>query len=164
MAATVNELCREVTRFAEEIANGSGRKCLFSGVPIEYEIDPGEGLVKVRCSGSFTIDQMIRHSLRVNEDPRFKPGMDTLIDFRHADLADDVEALSRYVDHSSELAQFRGSSRWACLVADEFDSDLIWTFDLVVRSRGIDIKTKAFLDESAALAWLAEPKDGMSWA
>lgn len=125
-------------------------------MPIEYEIDEGEGLVRTRCVGSFSIDDLIQHSIRVNGDPRFSPGMNTLIDFSKAELVDDVEAISRYVGHSKELAAFRGACRWACLVLDESEADLIWTFNLVVQSRGIPIKTRAFYDEKEALRWLAE--------
>ena len=102
------------------------------------------------------MENLIQHSIRVNGDPRFSPGMNTLIDFTEAELNDDVEAVSRYVQHSRELADFRGACRWACVVSDESEADLIWTFNLVVQSRGIPIKTRAFYDEEEALRWLGE--------
>lgn len=128
-------------------------------MPIEYEIDTEAGLVRVHCRGSFTIDQMIQHSQRVNRDPRFVAGMNTLTDLREAELVDEVQAIRRYVDHAAELEKLRGSCRWACLVADEAARDLIWSFNLVARSNGVSIETRAFLEEASALAWLMEPED-----
>ncbi|MCB1061632.1 MAG: hypothetical protein KDN20_01775 [Verrucomicrobiae bacterium] len=123
---------------------------------IDYTIDPEANLIRVNQVGSFSIAEMIRHSLRVNEDPAFVPGMNTLTDLRKASLMDEVAAIRKYVDHSAELAEIRGACKWACLVADESALNLIWSFDLVMRERGIPIRTKAFLDEAEALAWLAE--------
>lgn len=123
-------------------------------MPFTYSIDVEERLVRVRCDGNFTIDEMIRHSLRVNEDPDFVPGMDTLSDLRNAHLIDEVTALRDYLEHTKQLEQFRGACWWACLVADDSGRDLIWTFDLLLRERNSTIRTKGFLEEEEAMEWL----------
>jgi len=125
-------------------------------MPIHYTIDVEANLVRVRHEGAFTIEELIRHSLRVNEDPRFEPGMDTLTDLRNATLGGEVEAIREYVEHSAELEKERGPCKWACLVADAPAQDVIWTFDLVARGRGISIRTRGFLSLAEAEAWLAE--------
>jgi len=125
-------------------------------MPIRYTIDPGANLIRVAHEGPFTIAEMIQHSLRVNGDPLFAPGMNTLTDLRQASLADRVDAIREYVEHSAELQKARGPCKWACLVADEAARDLIGFFDLVTHQRGIAIQTKGFLDETEAEAWLAE--------
>ena len=130
-----------------------------SVVPFTYSIDIEARLVRVRCEGNFTIDEMIRHSLRVNEDPEFVPGMDTLSDLRNAHLIDEVTALRDYLEHTRELEAFRGPCRWACLVADESGRDLIWTFDLLLRERKSAIRTRGFLEEAEALEWLRQGEE-----
>lgn len=130
------------------------------GVPFTYSIDVEERLVRVQCDGNFTIDEMIRHSLRVNEDPDFVPGMDTLSDLRNAHLIDEVTALRDYLEHTKQLEQFRGACWWACLVADESARDLIWTFDLLLRERKSGIRTKGFFKENEAMEWLRKRKRG----
>jgi hypothetical protein len=127
-------------------------------MPIHYTIDEAENLIRVTHDGPFTIEEMIRHSQRVNADPRFVPGMNTLTDLREASLADRVEAIREYVAHSAELQKTRGPCRWACLVADEAARDLIDTFDLVARQRGVAIRTRAFRDLAEAEAWVASPE------
>ena len=129
-------------------------------MPIDYTIDQDAHLVRVRCVGDLTIDGMIQHSLRVNDDARFIPGMDTLTDMREATLVDDVAAIRNYVDHSAELEQFRGACKWACLVADESAIRVIWSFNLNMSDRGSTIETCGFLEESEALAWLAAKENG----
>ncbi len=121
---------------------------------IDYTIDPEANLVRVTHRGEFTIAELIRHSLRVNEDPAFRPGMNTLTDLREAVLVDDVSEIRRYVEHSEELAKYRGACKWACLVPDEAALNLIWSFDLVTKNRGIPIRTRGFLEVADALAWL----------
>ena len=123
---------------------------------IAYTIEPEANLIRVSYEGSFTIAEMITHSLRVNDDPLFVKGMNTLSDLREARLVDDVSAIRDYVEHAIDLKAVRGACRWACLVADEAGRDMIWSFDLVLRDRGGEIETKGFLDESEALAWLAK--------
>ena len=128
-------------------------------MPFTYTIDGTVGLVRVQCEGSFTIDEMIAHSLRVNEDPDFVPGMNTLSDLREAQLVDEVAAVRNYLDHTRELETFRGACRWACLVADLSARNLIWSFDLLLKERGSAIEAKGFLEEDEALAWLSESKE-----
>lgn len=125
-------------------------------MPIDYMIDEGARLIRVKQEGPFTIAELIEHSLRVNADPRFSPGMNTLSDLRKAVLADRVEAINDYVNHAAILQQVRGACKWACLVEDETALGLIKMFDLVAGDRGVSIRTRAFLSEEDALAWLTE--------
>jgi len=125
----------------------------------EYEIDPTSNLIRVRWNGAFTIDDMIRHSLRVNGDSKFVPGMNTLVDFREGEFEDNVEELRRYVELTLKLEKVRGPCKWACLADDTFFRDLVWTFDLVLKGRGGAIRSRAFRDEAEALAWLDEDEE-----
>ncbi len=120
----------------------------------EFEISPDENLIRMHCVGEFTIEELIAHTVRVNEHPDFRPGMDTLGDYREAQWIGDPGAITEYVEHTASLEKIRGNCKWAVLTRDESDQRLIGLFDLVNKRRGIQIETRAFDTEKAAHEWL----------
>ncbi|MEM7144859.1 MAG: hypothetical protein AAF591_06965 [Verrucomicrobiota bacterium] len=122
----------------------------------EFKVYPEENLIRMRCEGAFTFEELIAHTERVNADPEFRPGMNTLGDYREASLAGEISGMSDYVDHTVKLGEVRGSCKWAVIVPDESFTDVIRMYDLVSRQRGVDIETRAFCEEDEALAWLKE--------
>ena len=130
---------------------------------LEYSIYPEENLIRMRCAGEFTFEELIAHTERVNADAQFRPGMNTLGDYREARFTGEVSSMSAYVDHTVKLSGIRGKCKWAVLVRDESFKDLIAMFDLVAKKRGVGIETRAFKQEENALAWLMEkPADAGS--
>ena len=129
-------------------------------MPLEYSIDPTENLIRTRCYGDFTFSEVITHSEKVNSDGLFRPGMDTLSDFREARFVGNVAEMSEYVEHSVKLYAYRGPCKWAILVGDEDFVGLVRLFDLVTKQRGIGIETRGFWEEEAALDWLRESVEG----
>ena len=128
-------------------------------MPLEYSIDPSENLIRTRCYGDFTFAEVITHSERVNSDELFRPGMNTLSDFREARFVGNVAEMSQYVEHSVKLYEVRGRCKWAILVGDEDFIGLVGIFDLVAKQRGIGIETRGFWEERAALYWLRESRE-----
>jgi hypothetical protein len=127
---------------------------------LEYSIYPEENLIRMRCAGEFTFDELIAHTERVNADEQFRPGMNTLGDYREARFTGEVSSMSDYVDHTVKLSGIRGKCKWAVMVRDESFKDLIAMFYLGAKKRGVGIETRAFRQEENALAWLrAEPDD-----
>ena len=122
----------------------------------EYTIYPEENLIRMKCSGDFTIPELMEHTLRVNQDPKFQPGMNTLGDYLDAHWVGEVQEMSDYLEHTEMLEKVRGKCRWAILLRTDGGRKLIEMYNLMVRERGIQIETRAFTSEQEALAWLSE--------
>ena len=126
---------------------------------LEYSIYPEENLIRMRCAGEFTFEELMAHTERVNADGQFRPGMNTLGDYRVAEFTGEVSSMSDYVAHTVKLSGIRGKCKWAVMVPDESFTDLITMFDLVAKQRGVGIETRGFASEEEALAWLKEGPD-----
>jgi hypothetical protein len=123
-------------------------------MPLEYSIDPDANMIRMRCVGDFTFEELVAHTERVNADDRFRPGMNTLGDYREARLVGDISQMHDYLEHSERLYEARGRCKWAIMVADESFKNLVMMFDLVAKQRGVGIETRAFKEESEAEEWL----------
>jgi len=50
-------------------------------MPIDYQIDPGRHLIRTRCIGSLTFDEVVAHFRALEADPRIPDPLDVLLDF-----------------------------------------------------------------------------------
>jgi hypothetical protein len=61
---------------------------------LDYRIYPEENLIRMRCVGDFTFEELIAHTERVNADARFRKGMNTLGDYSEASFVGQISTMS----------------------------------------------------------------------
>jgi len=78
-------------------------------MPVHYQIDPGRHLIRTRCVGSLTLDEVVAHLRALEADPRIPDPLDVLLDFSE---------LSNFPDHDQvhsvarEVQQLRPNIAW----------------------------------------------------
>ena len=125
----------------------------------EYSIHPGENLIRMRCEGEFYAGDLFAHTERVNADPLFRPGMDTLGDYREAEFADDASAMADILRQTESLSKIRGKCRWAVIAPDSDFIRMVKLFAMVTKKRGAGIESRAFRTEEEAMAWILSGRE-----
>jgi hypothetical protein len=122
-----------------------------------YSIDAEKGLVRVRIKGRVTATDVIELTNRLYADPKFKTGMNSIVDLTEAEIAvefSDSITLSRHLESVQEK---RGPCRCAAVVPHPVGFAAANTVGLLAEDTAIDIQP--FQNEAAATEWLAEPPE-----
>lgn len=132
-------------------------------MPVSYELDPEVGFIEVRCFGHVTLDEVLFHLRRVEDDPRLPDRLDALLD-----LGDQTSI--------PESAELRGITlglerltkkvRWGAF-AIVATSDVLFGMSRMfgVFSEPLFAQVNVFRDRESAARWLASvrpPESGAS--
>ena len=72
-------------------------------VPVIYKIASDRRTVRTECTGSVTLEEVIRHFQTLQQDPRCPNHLDVLLDLTRLDSLPETSELSRVV---SEIRMF----------------------------------------------------------
>ena len=122
-------------------------------MPIEYRIDYDWNLVRTRCSGEVTLQQVLDHFDRLEQDPDRPPRLHVLLELTGlvtAPRSDELQAVARRINRLADL-------RFG-LCAILVDRDLIFGIAriFVAFAEGRFEAVQVFKSAVAAEAWLAE--------
>jgi hypothetical protein len=120
----------------------------------EYSLHPEENLIRIRCTGDFTIEGLIGWMEEMGTDPLITPGMNLFGDYREARWVGDVQEMGDYIDYNEKVQGERGAFKSAVVVGGEGEMELVRMFNMVSHQRGLGIETKGFLVEEEAMVWL----------
>ena len=124
---------------------------------LTYSIDPTKNLICIECVEQFCLDDLRDHAARLTSDPRFKAGMDELIDLSRASFNGGYDEARQYRDFIESTQRLRGESRWAIVAPTDGMYGLSRMFGML--TEGLGIKIKAFRSRVSALAWLAKNRE-----
>lgn len=124
----------------------------------EYTIDSEAGLIFTKFQGKFDVETTISCLRRVYDDPRFRPGMDSLNDLRLATIDWDYEELERFRTFVESVKEIRGRCRWAILLKAGATYVTTSIASVIGEAHGIGIDVKLFDEDVSALRWLTEKK------
>ena len=89
-------------------------------MPIHYQIDPARHLIRTRCVGPLTFDEVVAHFRVLEADPRIPDPLDVLLDFSE---------LTNFPDHD----QVRSVAR----EVRELRSKIVWRNLAIVAPRDL---------------------------
>ena len=89
-------------------------------MPVRYEIDQTQGIIRTQCVGNVTLDEVINHFEVLERDSKCPDHLDVLLDLRETTSqpnADQLKAVSR------EIGRIRKSVRFdACAIVASRDA------------------------------------------
>jgi len=81
-------------------------------MPIEYEIDPVRNLLRTRCSGETTLEDVMKHFGELRADAALPKRINVLLDLTAIATAPERDQLRAIV---SEIKQLGSSLRWGVM-------------------------------------------------
>lgn len=122
-------------------------------MPIQYEIDEKDGVVRTTATGRLTDDELMAHKRALLADPRFRGGMRELSDVRGVDeLAVTPEGIANFASFDRAHTGVLEAHHLALLVPTEFVFGMGRMYEQ--RTDGNTGGVEIFRDEEAALSWL----------
>jgi hypothetical protein len=123
-------------------------------MPIRYEVNSAERVVRIEVRGSVGVTEVLDHLERLAADPSITPGMAALVDVRgltRVPSLEEGEAMTR--GFGVGYGRFAGSRR-AFIVESTVMFGAVRQFAVTAQRWGVEIAP--FVDESAALRWIRE--------
>jgi hypothetical protein len=89
-------------------------------MPVTYRIDRGAGLIRTRCAGFVTLEEVLDHFERLTEDPDRPAKLDVLLDLREITSLPSVTQLASV---AGAIAEMRSRVRFgACAIVATSDA------------------------------------------
>ena len=83
-------------------------------MPVSYQIDETEGIIRTKCAGNVTLDEVIDHFGLLERDPKCPNHLDVLLDLSETTSLPKTDQLKAV---SSEIGRIRKSVRFdACAI------------------------------------------------
>ena len=117
-----------------------------------FMIDPKNGIIFARHTGSVTSESIINLINRFLKDPLFTKGMPVIIDVTEANLEFGFEGNQQIRNHVSKLISSRGEYKCAVVTSDELTYGTIRQYSALMSSIGIEVGI--FQDPEQALEWI----------
>ena len=127
-------------------------------MPVGYRIDRDAGLIRTRCSGFVTLEEVLDHFRRLAEDPDCPEKLDVLLDLR--DITS-LPSIAQLASVAQAIATVRSRVRFgSCAIVATSDA---WygtakIFE-VAAARGFDA-SGVFRGPNEAEAWLEKRRAG----
>jgi hypothetical protein len=122
-------------------------------VPIHYEIDAEEGVIRTRCVGEVRFDDVLDHFRTLENDPDLPKRLDVLLDLGPLTSLPEsrqMKAAAREIDRLGERI------RWgACAIVAERDAVFGMSRMFEVFAESVFARTMTFRERSKAENWLA---------
>ena len=84
-------------------------------MPSDYKILADQNLIQANFEGEITLVDLIAHIARVNSDPDFHKGMNTIANFSETAVGWDYWELDKFRDYLKRMEPVRGSCKWALI-------------------------------------------------
>jgi hypothetical protein len=126
-------------------------------MPVTYQIDKPNAVIRTKCTGSVTLDEVLRHFHELTQDPDCPDQVDVLLDLSEQTSVPQRDQLRAV---ASRIGSIRGRVQFeACAIVACTDA----LFGMI---RMFQVFTEEFFRETAvfrtvadAEAWLAELRD-----
>jgi hypothetical protein len=122
-------------------------------MPVRYEIDAAEGLVRVELAGAVTSSDVYAYYATLAADPAFRPGLSVLADARQVTAAPSFGELHGIATTTASSPPAGRPARVAVLVSSGWLFGIVRQFDVLVEAG--NIRVTPFYDATAAGRWLA---------
>ena len=120
---------------------------------ITYNIDTEKNIIFTRIEGKINLFNLLIHMNNVENDKKFKKGLNTLVDLTEAFINIDFYELSQLEFHFKEKEKIRGNCKWAVLHKDKTVFNFV---SMVLPELKLSkIKIKLFKSKQKALEWLS---------
>jgi len=120
---------------------------------ITYNIDTEKNIIFTQIKGEINLINLLIHMNNVENDKKFKKGLNTLADLTGAFINIDFYELSQLKFHFKEKEKIRGNCKWAVLVNQQTVFNFI---SMVLPQINLSkIKIKLFKSNKEALEWLS---------
>jgi hypothetical protein len=124
------------------------------GVSLGYDIYSDIGLLYIRGQGVMTQRERMGTMLAWLRDPRYEDCRDALIDFTDVKTTPKVGELRELIAMLKQQMPARGPRRLAMVTSKPITFIVARTFEHLVRSRGLPLEVKVFMNLGRAWAWL----------
>jgi hypothetical protein len=122
-------------------------------MPVTYKIYPAEKLIRTRCIGDVTLEEVTEHFRELERDPNLPDRLNVLLDLSETTSvpsAQEVRAASNEVEKVLRSVQFQ-----ACVIVASNDVLFGMMRMFVVFARNYFTATQVFRVAADAEAWLA---------
>ena len=121
-----------------------------------YNINKERNLIHVKCTGNISFDELIKNMTKVNNDPNFRHGMNTLADISKAIFDFNYDELDKLRSFTQTTERIRGKVKWAVVIKS---NDTQYTvkfrmFQDINKVHGVGIQTRGFNTFKDAFEWL----------
>ena len=121
-------------------------------MPLTFTIGPQDNIVYTIGEGSISLTDLREHMRTVNEDPRFKPGMDALADLRNSHIMMTLQDVPDLIRLFIQQAKTRKRGRWAVVIRRHPEAHLARFF--ITFMENLPFKMSVFGNTGQALHWL----------
>jgi hypothetical protein len=122
-----------------------------------YSIDKKNRIINTKCTGNLTLEELKAHATTVVQDQKFQKGMNSISDFRDADLEHSFLALSAFREYLRPYEQKRDKFKWALIVNTQKGPSAISLFQTLLQD-GI-FTMKLFTNRNDAESWILNKSD-----
>jgi hypothetical protein len=125
---------------------------------LSYSIDAAEKLLRLQAWGKVTVDGLIDVLNRAQADPRYRPDMDSLGDYREAHGEWDFSEIQRLRDYIQRV-EVPCEVRWAGVLKPGSLAAAGHVLIVISEALGTRIKMRMFDDPQQALRWIRREVD-----
>ena len=120
---------------------------------VEYEFREKLKLVIVHIADTVTFEQVVAHLKSLSEDPRYRPPMNKLVDFRKCRKYDLTrEQAEKFATLNRELSDFFLNEKCAIVAPGDLEYGMSRVHEMYTSGSGLDIQV--FRKMPDALDWL----------
>lgn len=125
---------------------------------LSYSIDAQENLLRLQAWGKVTVDGLIDVLNRAQADPRYRPDMNSLGDYREAHGEWDFSEIQRLRDYILRV-EVPCEVRWAGVLKPGSLAAAGHVLIVISEAVGARIKMRMFDDPQQALRWIRREVD-----
>jgi hypothetical protein len=128
-------------------------------MPVTYRIGKADRIIRTRCEGPVTLDEVIDHFRELGKDPECPAHPDVLLDLRRATVepkSDQLRVVSEHIGRMRDKVQFE-----VCAILVSTDTFLGIAMVFEVFAVKYFRTTKVFREPDEALAWLVSQRSSV---
>ncbi len=119
-----------------------------------YKIDDENNLISAVFEESCTVEEMISHANRVNSDPKFCTGMNTIADLTEVSIDWNFMEIDEFRSYLMSIESIRGECKWAVIHSNGITNSTARIFIVMCELWRINIKTMLFSNMQDANNWI----------
>ena len=125
---------------------------------LRYSIDTEENLLRLQAWGEITAECLIGLLNRAQADPKYRPEMSSIADYREANGAWDFSEIQRLRDYILRV-EVPCEVRWAAVIKPGKLAAASHVLILISEALGSHIKMRMFDEPRQALRWVRRETD-----
>lgn len=122
-----------------------------------FNIDQEKNLIQVLCNGHFSVEDIKKGAAKLYGDPRFRKGMDSIVDLSKTTLELDFDRINDLTSFIKANEKTRGQCRVAVIVTSDVIYAVIRMLGLFAEATTMNISP--FKRYSEAVAWINQTRE-----